>query len=61
TTERVVLGAESVPPPVTRPDDGKSIAQEETPIPDPLLRGGVPQVLVPMELGLLYLRLFLFR
>ncbi|GJU81110.1 hypothetical protein Tco_1283475 [Tanacetum coccineum] len=39
TTERVVLGAEPVPPPVTRPDNGKSIAQEETPIPDPLLRG----------------------
>ncbi|GKD90659.1 hypothetical protein Tco_1366166 [Tanacetum coccineum] len=39
TTERVVPGAESVPTPVTRPDNGKSLAQEETPIPDPLLRG----------------------
>ncbi|GJX05550.1 hypothetical protein Tco_0191466 [Tanacetum coccineum] len=39
TTERVVLGAESIPPPATRPDNGKSIAQEETPMPDPLLRG----------------------
>ncbi|GJZ22366.1 hypothetical protein Tco_0559405 [Tanacetum coccineum] len=39
TTERVVLGAESIPPAATRPDNGKSIAQEETPMPDPLLRG----------------------
>ncbi|GJU14884.1 hypothetical protein Tco_1142850 [Tanacetum coccineum] len=39
TTERVVLGAESIPPTATRPDNGKSIAQEETPMPDPLLRG----------------------
>ncbi|GJY80480.1 hypothetical protein Tco_0493231, partial [Tanacetum coccineum] len=39
TTERVVLGAESIPPTATRPDTGKSVAQEETPMPDPLLRG----------------------
>ncbi|GJT46565.1 hypothetical protein Tco_0955280 [Tanacetum coccineum] len=39
TTERVVLGAESIPPTATRPDNGKSVAQEETPMPDPLLRG----------------------
>ncbi|GKC41482.1 hypothetical protein Tco_1059204, partial [Tanacetum coccineum] len=38
TTERVVLGAESIPPTATRPDTGKSVAQE-TPMPDPLLRG----------------------
>ncbi|GKA21212.1 hypothetical protein Tco_0701201, partial [Tanacetum coccineum] len=43
TTERVVLGAESIPPTATRPDNGKSIAQEETTMPDPNLRGGVPQ------------------
>ncbi|GJR61098.1 hypothetical protein Tco_1503260 [Tanacetum coccineum] len=30
TTERVVLEAESIPPTATRPDNGKSIAQEET-------------------------------
>ncbi|GJV13953.1 hypothetical protein Tco_1359276 [Tanacetum coccineum] len=41
TTERVVLGAESIPPTATRPDNGKSVAQEETPMPDPLLRGVV--------------------
>ncbi|GKA01739.1 hypothetical protein Tco_0674404 [Tanacetum coccineum] len=39
TTERVVLGAESIPPTETRPDKGKSLVQEETPMPDPLLRG----------------------
>ncbi|GKA86173.1 hypothetical protein Tco_0807884, partial [Tanacetum coccineum] len=39
TTERVVLDTESIPPVATRPDTGKSIAQEETPMPDPLLRG----------------------
>ncbi|GJS97142.1 hypothetical protein Tco_0804110 [Tanacetum coccineum] len=39
TTEQVVLGAESIPPSVTRPNNGKSIALEETPIPDPLSRG----------------------
>ncbi|GJU03595.1 retrovirus-related pol polyprotein from transposon TNT 1-94 [Tanacetum coccineum] len=33
TTERVVLGAESIPPTATRPDNGKSVAQEETPMP----------------------------
>ncbi|GKF55151.1 hypothetical protein Tco_0165491, partial [Tanacetum coccineum] len=35
TTERVVLGAESIPPTATRPDTGKSVAQE-IPMPDPL-------------------------
>ncbi|GJS52427.1 hypothetical protein Tco_0625789 [Tanacetum coccineum] len=39
TTERVVIGTESIPTAATRPDNGKSIAQEETPMPDPLLRG----------------------
>ncbi|GJZ18892.1 RNA-directed DNA polymerase, eukaryota [Tanacetum coccineum] len=46
TTERVVLDTESIPPVATRPDTGKSIAQEETPMPDPLLR-----VLGPDEAG----------
>ncbi|GJW50021.1 hypothetical protein Tco_0091372 [Tanacetum coccineum] len=39
TTERVVIGTESIPTAVTRPDTGKSIAQEETPMPDPLPKG----------------------
>ncbi|GJX52070.1 hypothetical protein Tco_0280439 [Tanacetum coccineum] len=39
TTERVVIGTESIPTAATRPDNGKSIAQEETPMPDPLPRG----------------------
>ncbi|GJT12866.1 hypothetical protein Tco_0859908 [Tanacetum coccineum] len=39
TTERVVIETESVPTDATRPEDGKSIAQEETPIPDPLPKG----------------------
>ncbi|GJY73083.1 hypothetical protein Tco_0477514 [Tanacetum coccineum] len=39
TTERVVLDTESIPPAATRPDTGKSIAQKETPMPDPFLRG----------------------
>ncbi|GJZ82601.1 hypothetical protein Tco_0647774 [Tanacetum coccineum] len=39
TTEWVVIETESVPTAATRPDDGKSIAQEETPIPDPLPKG----------------------
>ncbi|GJU44294.1 hypothetical protein Tco_1201560 [Tanacetum coccineum] len=39
TTERVVIGTESIPPAATRPDTGKSIAQEETPMPDPLPKG----------------------
>ncbi|GJU60358.1 hypothetical protein Tco_1238124 [Tanacetum coccineum] len=38
TSERVIIGTESIPTAVTRPDNGKSIAQEETPMPDPLLR-----------------------
>ncbi|GJY02303.1 hypothetical protein Tco_0360455 [Tanacetum coccineum] len=60
TSERVVIRI--VYPHAAHPsDNGKSIAQEETPMPDPLLRGDVSQVLVPMRLDLLYLRLFLFR
>ncbi|GJR63669.1 hypothetical protein Tco_1505831 [Tanacetum coccineum] len=39
TTERVVIGTESIPTAATRPDNGKSLAQEETPMPDPLPRG----------------------
>ncbi|GKB28139.1 hypothetical protein Tco_0867540 [Tanacetum coccineum] len=39
TTERVVIGTESIPTAATRPDNGKSIAQEETPMPDPLPKG----------------------
>ncbi|GKA01744.1 hypothetical protein Tco_0674409 [Tanacetum coccineum] len=39
TTERVVIGTESIPTAATRPDNGKSIAQEETPMPDPLSKG----------------------
>ncbi|GJV51950.1 hypothetical protein Tco_1447691 [Tanacetum coccineum] len=39
TTERVVIETESVPAAATRPDNGKSIAQEETPMPDPLPKG----------------------
>ncbi|GKE68389.1 hypothetical protein Tco_1526461, partial [Tanacetum coccineum] len=35
----VVIETELVPTVATRPDDGKSIAQEETPIPDPLSKG----------------------
>ncbi|GKA04739.1 hypothetical protein Tco_0683859 [Tanacetum coccineum] len=39
TTKQVVIETESVPTAATRPDDGKSIAQEETHIPDPLPKG----------------------
>ncbi|GJR53764.1 hypothetical protein Tco_1404285 [Tanacetum coccineum] len=39
TTERVVIGTESIPTAATRPDNGKSTAQEETPMPDPLPKG----------------------
>ncbi|GKG36474.1 hypothetical protein Tco_0444152, partial [Tanacetum coccineum] len=39
TTEWVVVGTESIPTAATRPDNGKSIAQEETPMPDPLRVG----------------------
>ncbi|GJV48417.1 hypothetical protein Tco_1438629 [Tanacetum coccineum] len=39
TTERVVIGTESIPTAATRPDNGKSVAQEETPMPDPLPKG----------------------
>ncbi|GJU62415.1 hypothetical protein Tco_1244250 [Tanacetum coccineum] len=39
TTERVVIETESIPTAATRPDNGKSIAQEETPMPDPLPKG----------------------
>ncbi|GKB59624.1 hypothetical protein Tco_0915810 [Tanacetum coccineum] len=37
--ERVVIETESIPTAATRPDNGKSIAQEETPMPDPLPKG----------------------
>ncbi|GJW08475.1 hypothetical protein Tco_1570898 [Tanacetum coccineum] len=43
TTEWVVIETESILTAATRPDNGKSIAQEETPIPDPLPKGGVSQ------------------
>ncbi|GJR53344.1 hypothetical protein Tco_1403865 [Tanacetum coccineum] len=39
TSERVVIETESVPTAATRPDDGKSTAQEETPMPDPPSKG----------------------
>ncbi|GKF44828.1 hypothetical protein Tco_0131380, partial [Tanacetum coccineum] len=39
TTERVVIGTESIPTAATCPDNGKSVAQEETPMPNPLPRG----------------------
>ncbi|GKB10770.1 hypothetical protein Tco_0844693, partial [Tanacetum coccineum] len=39
TTERVVIETESTTTVATRPDNGKSIAQEETPMPDPLSKG----------------------
>ncbi|GJV02421.1 hypothetical protein Tco_1335990 [Tanacetum coccineum] len=39
TTERVAIETESIPTAATRPDNGKSIAQEETPMPDPLPKG----------------------
>ncbi|GJV96072.1 hypothetical protein Tco_1547649 [Tanacetum coccineum] len=39
TTERVVIETESIPTVATRPDNGKSIAQEETPMLDPPLQG----------------------
>ncbi|GJS90050.1 hypothetical protein Tco_0772686 [Tanacetum coccineum] len=39
TTERVVIGTESIPTAATRPDNGKSVAQEETPMLDPLSKG----------------------
>ncbi|GKG55228.1 hypothetical protein Tco_0571868, partial [Tanacetum coccineum] len=35
TTERVVIGTKSIPTAAARPDNGKSIAQEATPMPDP--------------------------
>ncbi|GJW48266.1 hypothetical protein Tco_0079912 [Tanacetum coccineum] len=41
TTKRVVIETESVPTAATRPDNGKSIAQEETPMPDPPPQGVV--------------------
>ncbi|GKG59745.1 hypothetical protein Tco_0607373, partial [Tanacetum coccineum] len=39
TTERVVIGTESIPTAATRMDNGKSLAQEETPMPDPRPKG----------------------
>ncbi|GKC37045.1 hypothetical protein Tco_1049429 [Tanacetum coccineum] len=39
TIERVAIRTESIPAAATHPDNGKSIAQEETPMPDPLPRG----------------------
>ncbi|GJX38064.1 hypothetical protein Tco_0251367 [Tanacetum coccineum] len=39
TTERDVIRTESIPPAATRPDTGKSISQEETPMPNPLPKG----------------------
>ncbi|GKD19813.1 hypothetical protein Tco_1208971 [Tanacetum coccineum] len=39
TTERVIIGTEPIPTAATHPDNGKSIAQEETPMPDPLPKG----------------------
>ncbi|GJY18436.1 hypothetical protein Tco_0389927 [Tanacetum coccineum] len=39
TTEWVAIGTESIPTAATRPDNGKSIAQEETLMPDPLPKG----------------------
>ncbi|GJZ85826.1 hypothetical protein Tco_0651165 [Tanacetum coccineum] len=39
TLEWVVIETESIPTVATRPDNGKSIAQEETPMPDPLPKG----------------------
>ncbi|GKD60854.1 hypothetical protein Tco_1298363 [Tanacetum coccineum] len=39
TTERVIIETESIPTAATRPDNGKSIAQEETPMPDPPPQG----------------------
>ncbi|GJW44188.1 hypothetical protein Tco_0072987 [Tanacetum coccineum] len=39
TTERVIIETESIPTAATRPDNGKSIAQEETPMPDPSSQG----------------------
>ncbi|GJS46030.1 hypothetical protein Tco_0596151 [Tanacetum coccineum] len=56
--ERVVIETKSVPTAATRPDDGKSTAHEETPMPDPPPKGGVSQVLVPMGPGLPYLHLY---
>ncbi|GKF75603.1 hypothetical protein Tco_0225047, partial [Tanacetum coccineum] len=38
TTERVIIGTEFIPTAATHPDNGKSIAQEETPMPDPFSR-----------------------
>ncbi|GKF27367.1 hypothetical protein Tco_0083261, partial [Tanacetum coccineum] len=39
TTERDAIETESIPTAATHPDNGKSIAQEETPMPDPLPKG----------------------
>ncbi|GKE35179.1 hypothetical protein Tco_1454501, partial [Tanacetum coccineum] len=39
TTERVITETEPIPTAATRPDNGKSTAQEETPMPDPFSRG----------------------
>ncbi|GJY41191.1 hypothetical protein Tco_0428461 [Tanacetum coccineum] len=39
TTERVVIETESIPIAATRSDNRKSIAQEETPMPEPLPKG----------------------
>ncbi|GJW88659.1 hypothetical protein Tco_0163999 [Tanacetum coccineum] len=39
TTERVAIETESIPTAATRPDNGKSIAQEETHMPNPLRKG----------------------
>ncbi|GKD30502.1 hypothetical protein Tco_1241280, partial [Tanacetum coccineum] len=39
TTEWVVIETEPIPTAATHPDNGKSIAQEETPMPDPLSKG----------------------
>ncbi|GKE56348.1 hypothetical protein Tco_1495533 [Tanacetum coccineum] len=39
TTERVIIETESIPTAATHPNNGKSIAQEETHMPDPPLQG----------------------
>ncbi|GJX89877.1 hypothetical protein Tco_0343203, partial [Tanacetum coccineum] len=39
TTERVIIRTESIPTAATHPDNGKSVAQEATPMPDPLPKG----------------------
>ncbi|GKG33294.1 hypothetical protein Tco_0433453, partial [Tanacetum coccineum] len=39
TTARVIIGTESIPTAATRLNNGKSTAQEETPMPGPLPKG----------------------